>query len=77
MHFWKYFVAMSIGTIGWMFGLAEVGKAVGSQWPKWKSHLDIVDYLAVAFVVLLVLWFLYEKVLKPRTRGRTQTDLDA
>jgi membrane-associated protein len=69
MSFWRFLPPMAAGTIIWMLGLGLIGKAVGSNWPKWKSHLDIVDYLAVAIVVALVVWFLYEKVWKPRTQA--------
>ena len=61
---------MAIGCVIWMIALGLVGKAVGSQWPKWKSHLDIVDYIAVAFVAALVVWFVYEKIWKPRVAAR-------
>jgi membrane protein DedA with SNARE-associated domain len=76
MNFWKYFVAMSVGTIAWMLGLAEIGKAVGSQWPKWKAHLDYVDYAIVVIVIALVAWFLYARIYKPRVAARTQTGVD-
>jgi membrane protein DedA with SNARE-associated domain len=77
MTFWKYFVAMAVGTAGWMFGLAEVGKAVGTQWPKWKAHLDYVDYVAVVLVVGLVAWFLYARIWKPRRDAQIQTGVDS
>jgi membrane protein DedA with SNARE-associated domain len=73
MPFWRYLGSLIVGSVIWMVALGLVGKAVGSQWPKWKSHLDIVDYVAVAFVAALIVWFLYEKVWK----ARTQANLDA
>jgi membrane protein DedA with SNARE-associated domain len=66
MPFGRYLAAIAAGTVVWMFALAEVGKAVGSQWPKWKAHLDYVDYAAVVLVVALVAWFLYARIYKPR-----------
>lgn len=77
MPFWRYFVSMAIGTVMWMLGLGLIGKAVGSQWPKWKSHLDYVDYAAVVFIVLLVGWFIYARIWKPRVAARAQANLDA
>jgi membrane protein DedA with SNARE-associated domain len=51
------FVAMAaIGSIVWIAGLGILGKAVGAQWQTWKHHLDIVDYIGVAVIVVAVLW---------------------
>ena len=33
-------------------GWALVGKAVGHKWPQWKNHLDYVDYVVVALIVI-------------------------
>jgi membrane-associated protein len=77
MPFGRYFVSMAVGCVMWMVALGLVGKAVGSQWPKWKSHLDIVDYIAVAFIAALIVWFVYEKIWKPRVAARAQANIDA
>ncbi len=77
MPFWRYFVSMVIGTVIWMLALGLIGKGVGSQWPKWKSHLDIVDYIAVAFIACLIVWFVYARIWKPRVEARAQANLDA
>jgi membrane protein DedA with SNARE-associated domain len=71
MPFWRYFAAMAAGTVVWILGLGLIGEAVGSQWPQWKKHLDIVDYLAVAVIVALVVWFLYARIYKPRMAARS------
>jgi membrane protein DedA with SNARE-associated domain len=73
MPFLRYVGSLIVGSVIWMVALGLVGKAVGSQWPKWKSHLDIVDYVAVAFVAALVVWFVYERVWKPRTQANLDT----
>jgi membrane protein DedA with SNARE-associated domain len=77
MPFWRYLFSLIVGTVIWMLALGLIGKAVGDQWPKWKSHLDIVDYIAVAFVAALIVWFIYEKLWKPRVEARAQADIDA
>lgn len=77
MSFWRFLPPMAAGTIIWMLGLGLIGKGVGSQWPKWKSHLDIVDYFAVALVAGLVLWFLYARVYKPYAASRARANIDA
>jgi membrane protein DedA with SNARE-associated domain len=53
----------------WITGLALIGKAVGSKWPEWKKHLDIVDYIAVAVIVALIVWWLY-RILRSRRAAK-------
>ena len=77
MPFWRYLAAMSAGTVIWMLGLGLIGEGVGSQWPQWKKHLEIVDYLAAALIVGLVAWFLYSRIYKPRVAARAQANIDA
>jgi membrane protein DedA with SNARE-associated domain len=51
------FVAMAtIGSIVWIGFLGILGKSVGAQWQTWKHHLDIVDYIGVAVIVIAVVW---------------------
>jgi membrane protein DedA with SNARE-associated domain len=51
------FVAMAtVGSIVWIAFLGFLGRAVGSQWQTWKHHLDIVDYIGVAVIVVAVVW---------------------
>ncbi len=53
------FVSMAtLGSIVWMTAWALVGKAVGHNWQQWKNHLDIVDYVVVALIVLALAWWL-------------------
>lgn len=62
------FVAMSaIGSAVWITAWALVGKAVGSQWPQWKSHLDYVDYAVVVLVIAALGWWLLQR--RRRTRA--------
>lgn len=60
------FVSMAtLGSIVWMTAWALVGKAVGHNWQQWKNHLDIVDYVVVALIVVALAWWLLRVV-----RGR-------
>jgi membrane protein DedA with SNARE-associated domain len=47
----------TLGSIGWIGGLAVLGRAVGSQWPSWKDHLDYVDYAALIVLIVAVAFF--------------------
>ena len=45
MPFGRCIAFSALGSIGWITGLALLGRAVGSQWPTWRHHLDYVDYV--------------------------------
>jgi membrane protein DedA with SNARE-associated domain len=69
MAFWKFVLWSTIGSAVWMTGLGLLGKAVGSHWTQWKNHLDIVDYVVVALVVVALAWWLV-RFLRGRGPGR-------
>ena len=52
MPYLKFVTFAALGSTVWMIGLGLLGKEVGSQWPQWKNHLDIVDYVVVALIVV-------------------------
>ena len=58
----------TLGSIVWMTAWALLGKAVGHNWQQWKNHLDIVDYVVVALIVLALAWWLLRVM-----RGRRAT----
>jgi membrane protein DedA with SNARE-associated domain len=65
MSYVKFLSLSAIGSIVWVGALAFIGKGVGSKWPQWKHHLDIVDYIAAVVIVGLILWWLW-KVIQDR-----------
>jgi membrane protein DedA with SNARE-associated domain len=67
MPYLKFLTFATLGSTVWMIGLALLGKEVGSQWPQWKNHLDIVDYIVVALIVVAIVWWLVRLV---RSRRR-------
>jgi membrane protein DedA with SNARE-associated domain len=68
MPYPRFLVMATIGSTVWITGLALIGKSVGSKWPQWKSHLDIVDYIAVVVIVGLVAWWLYRLIRNRRAK---------
>jgi membrane protein DedA with SNARE-associated domain len=52
MPFPRFIISAFCGTAVWITGLAFLGRGVGADWTKWKSHLDYVDYAVVVIVVL-------------------------
>jgi membrane protein DedA with SNARE-associated domain len=69
MPFLRFIFFSAIGSAVWMTGLALVGKAVGHQWPKWKNHLQYVDYAVVVLIVIGLGWWLVHVL---RARRATQ-----
>ncbi len=71
MPFWRFVSMATIGSIVWITGLALLGKGVGKNWNQWKHHLDIVDYIVVAVVVVAVVWWFVRWL-----RGRREPPAD-
>jgi len=58
MPYLKFVTFATLGSTVWMVALGLVGKEVGSKWPQWKHHLEIVDYIVVALIVVAIVWWL-------------------
>ena len=67
MPFGRFITFSAIGSVVWMTAWALIGKAVGSQWPQWKNHLQYVDYAVVVIVVVAVAWFIARRLRARRT----------
>jgi membrane protein DedA with SNARE-associated domain len=61
MPYLRFLVLCTLGSIIWIGALALLGDAVGSNWPSWRHHLEYVDYVAVAVVVLAIIYFLVRR----------------
>jgi membrane protein DedA with SNARE-associated domain len=73
MPFGRCITFSALGSIGWITGLALLGDAVGSEWPKWRSHLDYVDYAALAILLAVLAYLIYRHVQRVRS-GRDGRD---
>jgi membrane protein DedA with SNARE-associated domain len=67
MPFARCITFATLGSIVWISGLAILGDAVGSQWPKWRNHLEYVDYAALAILVLAIAFLIYRHVHRVRS----------
>jgi membrane protein DedA with SNARE-associated domain len=67
MPFGRCIFFSALGSIGWISGLALLGRAVGSQWPTWRHHLDYVDYAALAILIAGVAYLIYRHVRRVRS----------
>ena len=51
-----------------------LGRAVGSQWPSWRNHLEYVDYAALGLLIVVVAFLIYRHVHRVRAaRDRTSS----
>jgi membrane protein DedA with SNARE-associated domain len=66
MPFARFFALATAGSIIWVSGLAVLGRAVGSNWESWRRHLEVVDYVAIALVVIGVAYLVIRRVRRPR-----------
>jgi membrane protein DedA with SNARE-associated domain len=67
MPFWRFTVFTVLGCIPWVTALAIIGREVGSNWHKWKDHLQYVDYAVVVAVLALIVYAVIR-----RRRGRVE-----
>ena len=65
MPFWRFTLLTIAGCIPWVFGLALLGREVGSKWDDWKDRLHYLDYAVLAAIVALIAYALWK-----RRRGR-------
>jgi len=57
MQYPRFIISAFCGSAIWITGLAFLGRGVGADWTKWKSHLDYVDYVVVAIIVVAAIWY--------------------
>jgi membrane protein DedA with SNARE-associated domain len=62
MPFARFAALAALGSAVWITGLGVLGRAVGSNWVSWRRHLEIVDYVVVALVVLGLAYLVIRRV---------------
>jgi membrane protein DedA with SNARE-associated domain len=65
MPFWRFTWLTALGSLPWVLAFALIGRAVGDNWEKWRHHLQILDYLVVAAIVGLAIYWIVQR----RRRG--------
>ncbi len=65
----RFAIFAALGSIPWVVGLAVLGREVGHAWQSWRHHLEYVDYVGVAIVVLAIA---YLAIRRFRSRGTTE-----
>jgi membrane protein DedA with SNARE-associated domain len=71
MSYLKFISFAAVGSIAWATGLGFLGREVGHDWKSWRNHLEYVDYVVLALIVLAVAWLILRRV---RAGRRTAVD---
>ncbi len=72
MPFRRFAPLVALGSIPWVVGLAVVGREVGHGWQSWRHHLEYVDYVGAALVVLAIVYLLIRFMRSRRPPSRTE-----
>ena len=70
MPYGRFATLATLGSVIWIGGLGLLGRAVGSNWPSWRHHLEYVDYAAAAVLVLAIVYFFVRRARSNRDRLR-------
>jgi membrane protein DedA with SNARE-associated domain len=73
MPYLRFVTLATAGSIIWIGALGFLGRAVGSNWPSWRHHLEYVDYVAAAVLVLAVVYFIVRR--NRADRGKPTADV--
>jgi membrane protein DedA with SNARE-associated domain len=73
MPYVRFVALATLGSIGWIAGLAVLGREVGHDWQSWRHHLEYADYAVVAIVVLAIAYLLLRRARRARA-GRAAVD---
>ncbi|HEX5893390.1 MAG TPA: VTT domain-containing protein, partial [Solirubrobacterales bacterium] len=69
MPLWRFTAYTAAGCIPWVLLLGIIGVEVGSRWEEWRDKLHYFDYVVLAGILALIVYFLIR-----RRRGASTTD---
>ena len=72
MPFRRFAPLVALGSIPWVVGLAVLGREVGRGWQSWRHHLEYVDYVGAALVVLLIVYLIVRFMRSRRPPSQTE-----
>ena len=65
MPYWRMISMATLGSIIWISALGVLGRAVGSQWNTWRTHLEYVDYAGAVLLVALIVYLVVRRRRSP------------
>jgi membrane protein DedA with SNARE-associated domain len=57
MPYRRFLPLAALGSLIWITGLGVLGRAIGSDWPSWRHHLQYVDYAVIALLLCAIAYF--------------------
>jgi membrane protein DedA with SNARE-associated domain len=61
MPYRKFLPLAALGSLVWITGLGVIGRAIGSDWPSWRTHLQYVDYVVVVLLLGAIAYLLLRR----------------
>jgi membrane protein DedA with SNARE-associated domain len=72
MPFKRFAPLVALGSIPWVVGLAVLGREVGHGWQSWRHHLEYVDYVGIAIVVIAIVYLIARRMRSGGPPARTE-----
>ena len=73
MPFWRFTVLSILGIIPWVLAWGILGDQVGSDWDKLQEKAHYADYVILAGIIAMILYF----VIRSRRTGKPATETRA
>ena len=77
MPFGRFVTFATLGSIGWIAGLAVLGREVGHDWQTWRHHLEYADYVGAALVVGAIVYLIVRRWRSGRREPEPTVDVAA
>ena len=61
MPFWRFTLLTLAGCIPWVLLLGFIGEQVGDNWEEWRDYLHYGDYVVLAAIVGLIIYWLIRR----------------
>jgi membrane protein DedA with SNARE-associated domain len=61
MPFWRFTLLTLAGCVPWVLMLGLIGKQVGDNWEEWRDYLHYGDYLVLAGILGLIVYWLIRR----------------
>ena len=77
MPFGRFVTFATLGSIGWIAGLAVLGREVGHDWQTWRHHLEYADYVGAALAVGAIVYLIVRRWRSGRREPEPTVDVAA
>ena len=75
MPFWRFTLLTLAGCVPWVLLLGFIGEQVGDNWEEWRDYLHYGDYVVLAAIVgLIIYWLIRRRRNGERSRPKPAPD---